>query len=63
MKTETQPLVVSVKLSAAQSTVLLRLIRTGMFGGPDPTLASVLEEIVRGELRRLELEGWVEEDS
>lgn len=52
---------VTITVSGAQSNFLVRLCRTGMFGGPDPTIASVTEEILRLKLRELELEGWGEE--
>jgi hypothetical protein len=50
---------VTVTLSQAQAEALTKLRHTGFFGGPDPTLASVVEELLRLKLREVELEGWI----
>jgi hypothetical protein len=57
----TSALRVTVTLSFQQANLVTRLCRTGMFGGPNPTIASVVEEVLRLKLREIELEGWGEE--
>ena len=47
---------VAVTLSKQQVALVVRLCRSGMFGGSDPTIATVCEELLREKLRDVEME-------